>query len=270
MSTESSFSRITYGIADGIATITFARPERMNALDYAAEAELLEALELADADNAVRAVVITGQGRAFCAGADVKQWSDRLTGEGDEASIDNQTFQRLNERTVTTLFNFPKPMIASVNGAAVGMGMDIALAADLRIASSSARFGMLYTRIGTVPDFGGTFYLPRLIGLTKATELILTGRIIDAQEANALGLLNELVPPDELETATLTWARRLASGPTFALSVAKRNLREAVGTTFDVSHRAEVIGHQLCITTDDHREGVAATAEGRDARFIGH
>jgi enoyl-CoA hydratase/carnithine racemase len=256
------YNSLRYEESNGVATITLNRPERLNALDFPSVDELSRALDYAAGSEQARCVVITGAGRAFCAGADVKNWSDRInTGRSESRPID---------RAPSDLFHFPKPVIASVNGVAVGMGLDIALAADLRVASTNARFGSAYIRVGIVPDFGGTFLLPRIVGLTKATELILTGRIIDAEEADQVGLLTELVSPDELSAATARWASLLAAGPTVAIGAAKENIRLGLSESFESSHLRERVATKLCMTTADHHEGVTAAAERRQPQFVGH
>jgi 2-(1,2-epoxy-1,2-dihydrophenyl)acetyl-CoA isomerase len=265
MSTE--FTRIRYeSDAAGVATVTFSRPERRNALDHKSVSELSAALEIAAASSSVRCLVITGEGSAFCSGADVKDWASRM---GEEAESEEQDFGRVNDNVVSSLYHFPKPLVASVNGPAVGMGMGIALAADFRIGSTNARFSCFYIRIGTVPDFGDTYLLPRLVGLAKATDLVLTGRMVEATEAGEIGLLTEVVAAEELADATRRWTEVLASGPTVALGVAKRNLRYSLSADFDSARMAEILGHRICAETEDHKEGVKASAERREPRFIG-
>lgn len=265
MATE--FSRIRYeSESSGVATLTFARPERRNALDHTSVTELATALRLAAESPAVRCLVITGEGSAFSAGADVKDWAARM----DDAAPDNeQAFSNINDSVVSALYGFPKPLVASVNGPAIGMGMGITLAADFRIGSTNARFSSFYIRIGTVPDFGDTYLLPRLVGLAKATDFVLTGRMVEAAEAVSIGLLTEMVSPEELAGATRRWAEMLASGPTVALGVAKRNLRYSLSADFDSARMSEVLGHRVCAETQDHAEGVKASAERREPKFVG-
>ena len=180
---------------DGVGIITLNRPERLNAIDLRTIVELDYLVERTWNRESVRSLIITGAGRAFSAGADVKEWSSPSGGEAEE---DKDGWALHMHRLMSRLYRIPKPVIAAVNGVAVGGGCDLSLVADFRIASTSARFGEVYIRVGFSPDAGGTFLLPRLIGSSKAAELIYTGRIIDAQEADKIGLINALVEPDAL------------------------------------------------------------------------
>jgi 2-(1,2-epoxy-1,2-dihydrophenyl)acetyl-CoA isomerase len=172
-------------------------------------------------------------------------------------------------RLMGRLYRIPKPVIAAVNGVAVGAGFDLALVADLRVASTVARFGQVYVRVGFCPDAGGSYLLPRLIGTTKATELIYTGRIIDAQEAHGLGLLNALVEPEQLMPEALALATRLAAGPTVAIGLAKENIRQGMQLSFEDALRNERRAGEVCGRTEDHREGLRATIEKREPVFHG-
>ncbi|HUG14293.1 MAG TPA: enoyl-CoA hydratase-related protein [Thermomicrobiales bacterium] len=258
-------TRINWEEADGVGVATLNRPERLNALDVRTIAELEHVLRITANSASVRCLLIAANGRGFCAGADVKEWS---AGSGEAEATEDGWATRMH-RLIAGLYRLPKPVIAAVNGVAVGGGFDLALAADLRIASTSARFGQVYVNVGFCPDAGGSFLLPRLIGPTKAKELIFTGRIIDAQEANSLGLLNALVEPDELQEVAMEWARRLASGPTVAIGLAKENIHHNLDASIEDALHNEHRAGGICGKTEDHREGLRAVVEKRAPVFQG-
>jgi 2-(1,2-epoxy-1,2-dihydrophenyl)acetyl-CoA isomerase len=256
-------TRVVWEEADGVGIATLNRPERLNALDLRTIVELDHLVERAANRPSIRCLLVTGNGRGFSAGADVKEW-----GAGGAEPEEDGWVPRMH-RLMTRLYHLPKPVIAAVNGVAVGAGCDLALVADLRVASTAARFGEVYVRVGFCPDAGGSFLLPRLIGPTKAAELIFTGRIIDAAEADRLGLLNALVEPEELLPTARDWAARLASGPTVAIGLAKENIRRNAGLAFEDALLNERRAGALCGQTEDHREGLRATVEKRAPAFRG-
>lgn len=257
-------TRILWDETDGVGSITLNRPERMNALDLRTIVELDHAIERAANRQSVRCLLLTGNGRGFSAGADVKEW-----GSGGGEDEDGDGWVPRAHRVMTRLHRLSKPVIAAVNGVAVGAGCDLALVADLRIASTTARFGQAYVRVGYCPDAGGSYLLPQLIGPTKAAELIFTGRIIDAQEADRLGLLNALVEPDALLPAARDLALRLAKGPTVAIGLAKENLRLNRNLAFEDALRNERRAGERCGMTEDSREGLRAAQEKREPVFTG-
>lgn len=248
----------------GVGIITLNRPDALNALHRPHLTELNEAVERARFDPNVRSLVITGAGRGFSAGADVKEWG---SGYGDEEP--SAGWIDLAHSLITRIYRLPKPVVAAVNGVAVGAGCDITLAADLRVASTKARFGQAYIKLGYCPDAGGSFLLPRLIGEARAMELIYTGRIIDADEANRLGLLNALVEPEELLPTALELAERLAKGPTVAIGLSKENIRQNAFLNIEDALRNERRAGEICGRTEDSKEGLAATLERREANFQG-
>jgi enoyl-CoA hydratase/carnithine racemase len=248
----------------GVGIITLNRPAALNALNQAHLIELDHAVQRAGFDPQVRSLVITGAGRGFSAGADVKEWG--AAREEDEPSAG---WIDLAHALITHIYRLPKPIVAAVNGVAVGAGCDITLASDLRVASTAARFGQAFLKLGYCPDAGGSFLLPRLIGEARAMELIYTGRIIDADEANRLGLLNALVEPDQLMPTALELAGRLAQGPTIAIGLAKENIRRNALLPVEDALRNERRAGELCGRTDDAKEGLAATLERRAATFQG-
>jgi 2-(1,2-epoxy-1,2-dihydrophenyl)acetyl-CoA isomerase len=259
-------TRTLWDEQDGVGIITLNRPERLNAIDTRTIAELDALVERCWNRESVRAVIITGTGRGFSAGADVKDWAGP---EGSDADEDSDGWVGLMHRLMSRLYRIPKPVIAAVNGVAVGGGCDLTLVADFRIASTAARFGEVYIRVGFSPDAGGTFLLPRIIGASRAAEMIYTGRIIDAQEADKIGLINALVEPDQLMPTAMEWATRLASGPTVAIGLAKELIRQNAELAFEDALRNERRGGQICGGTEDHKEGLRATVEKRQAVFKG-
>lgn len=249
---------------DGVRVLTLNRPEALNALTLETMAELGERLERAADAAAIRVVVITGAGRAFSAGGD-SAFLLELPGMSDAQIRDvvYGTFQR----PIRAIRSMPKPVIAAVNGAAVGAGCELAVAADLRIASERARFGEVWTSIGCVPALGGMYLLPRIVGLTRATEMILTGEIIDADEALRIGLVNRVTPEDSLLDDALAVAARLAHGPAHALAAAKAAINRGLGSNLEDELRATVTAQMACFRTPDFAEGVRALAERRPPRF---
>ena len=253
-------------IEDGIATLTFNRPERMNALSTPIMEGLLHGLPRLAGDPAVKVVVLTGAGRAFCAGGDVKDMAQR----GEQRSAAEAT-SRLRSRMEVSriLHELPKPTIAMINGPAAGAGLALALACDLRVAGMSARLVTAFVRVGLSGDFGGSFFLTRLVGTAKARELYFTGRPVDAQEALSLGLVNRVVPDDQLGDATTDLARSLAQGPLVALRLMKRNMNHAESSGLAELLDMEAANMVQSASTEDHREAAKAFVEKRAPIFTG-
>ncbi len=258
------YQNILWEQQGGVGIVTLNRPNALNALNRDHLQDLNHAMEVAEADPTVRCLVITGAGRGFSAGADVKEWATPTKRDTPGAG-----WGELAHALIARIYRLPKPVIAAVNGVAVGAGCDITLAADFRIAASTARFGQAYVKLAYCPDAGGSFLLPRLIGESRAMELIYTGRIIDAEEANRLGLLYALVEPDQLLPTALEFANRLAKGPTIAIGLAKENIRRNALVTIEEALRNEHRAGELCGKTADAKEGLAATIERREANFTG-
>jgi 2-(1,2-epoxy-1,2-dihydrophenyl)acetyl-CoA isomerase len=265
--------QILYEKHEGVATITLNRPERMNAFTDVMITEWASALADARVDRAVRVVIVTGAGRGFCAGADLRSGSG--VGETARAEVPPTAADRRNwlrdgvhavPRAVQLL---DKPYIAAVNGAAVGAGMDMASMADIRIASESAKFAMSYVKVGLVPGDGGCYFLPRIVGIAKALEMIWTGDFIDAQEALRLGYVSKVVPGDDLMASATEFARRLAEGPAVAMQLAKRLLYRGMDASWNEAF--EMAGQAMAIAqaTEDAREGPRAFVEARPAKFVG-
>jgi 2-(1,2-epoxy-1,2-dihydrophenyl)acetyl-CoA isomerase len=267
------FEQILYQKQAGVATITLNRPERMNAFTPVMIREWAQALEDARLDGDVRAVIVTGAGRGFCAGADLRAESGvaqvaRAEGRASAADLRNWLRDSVHyvPRQVALL---DKPYIAAVNGAAVGAGMDMCSMCDMRIASEEARFAMSYAKVGLVPGDGGCYYLPRIVGLAKALELIWTGDFVDAQEALRIGYVSRVVPTDQLLPATRELAERIAKGPAVALQLAKRLVYR--GWNASVEEALEAAGQAMAVvqSTEDAREGPRAFAEKREPQFKG-
>jgi 2-(1,2-epoxy-1,2-dihydrophenyl)acetyl-CoA isomerase len=250
--------------SDGVATLTLNRPEARNALDLEMREGLETALRDLEGDAAIRVLVLTGAGEHFCAGGDVKfMQARRMTAAEGQRRVESMN------RAIRALADFRTPTIARVDGFAVGAGCNLALACDLVVASDRARFGEVFARIGLVPDGGGTYFLPRRVGLARAKELCFTADVVDAAEAWRLGLVNRVVPAAELTPATAALARRIADGPPRALAAAKALLNRAAGLDLETSLAWEALTQGLMIESEDHREGLAAFFEKRAPRFTG-
>ena len=252
--------------ADGVLTLTLNRPDSLNALTVEVMGALADRLEAAAADRSARAVVITGAGSAFSAGGDLA-FLQELPGmpSARAKEVVYGTFQRV-PRLIRAM---DKPVIAAVNGAAVGAGCEIAVACDFRIASEKARFGEVWITLGCIPALGGMYLLPRLVGFARATELVLTGAIIDAREALRIGLVNKVVMPPDLPRAAEELARSLARGPARAIAAAKEALNRGLASTFSAELDATVDAQVMCFGTRDFAEGVRALTEKRPPRFTG-
>jgi len=268
---DSRFTVLMYEQIDitddaGITTITLNRPEKLNALAGHMRRDLAEALEAAGSDRAVHVVVITGVGRAFCSGGDVAAMADLIErGDADE-------FSRLlgsARRVVTAIRHMAKPVIASINGPAFGAGFNLALACDLRIASNNATFSQSFAKVGLHPDWGGTYFLPRLVTPNKACELFFLGNTIDAEEAHRLGLINFVVSPSELETETRKLAERLRDAPAIAIGSAKQAVYMSQSAELEEMLRYETEAQMRCFDSDDGAEGVRAFLEKRPPKFTG-
>ena len=259
-----NYETIIYQKTDKIARITLSRPKMLNALDGQMMIELPQVIVQAAKDDGVRVVVVTGAGRAFCAGGDHKhigQMAGRRSGADEDFSF--------VEGVMLGLQRMGKPTIAMVNGPAVGGGFDIALACDMRIGSENARFMVAFSRIGLVPGSGSCWTLPRIIGLSKACRLIFTGDFVEAEEAYRIGLLDWLVPSDKLEEETMALARRIAQGPPIAFRFDKTVIYNGLNSDFETTLKLGSACENLCRNTEDFKEGIKAFAEKRQAVFQG-
>jgi 2-(1,2-epoxy-1,2-dihydrophenyl)acetyl-CoA isomerase len=254
----------------GVAVLTMNRPERRNALSPAMLQALGKTLEICESDPEVGVVVLTGAGGAFCAGGDVKGMAER-NADGPLPDIDTRIHaQRLSQRaTAGRLYKMPKPTLAAIPGAAAGAGLALALACDLRVASDKAIMTTAFARVGFSGDYGGTYFLTRLVGTAKAREMYFLSERVDMKEAQHLGLVNWVVPADQLEKKTLEIAHRLASGPRVAYRYMKENLNRAAAGEWDECLDVEATHHIHTGMTEDHKEAARAFVEKREPVFKG-
>ncbi len=261
------YQDIIYTKGEGVATITLNRPDRRNAFSPEMRESIYRAIEDAAKDDNVRVLVLTGTGRDFCSGADVKAMAEKASQpRGEEKSKEPEA--RPGSFYVL-LHNFEKPVIAAVNGVAVGGGLDLALACDIRIASNKATFAAIYIRRGLIPAMGGTYFLPRLVGIDKACQLIWTGDMVDAREAERIGLVTKVVPHAELESATRELAEKLAKGPPLAIKKAKRAIYEGLEKNLQATLDYAAAAIKELSETEDHKEGARAFVEKREPVFKG-
>jgi 2-(1,2-epoxy-1,2-dihydrophenyl)acetyl-CoA isomerase len=261
-----SFETILYHIENSVLTITLNRPDKLNAMTPTLLRKPKQAFEQADSDSAVRVVIVTGAGRGFCAGADLAAASELMMqgGFSYEQNL-NATYNPL----ILTMQSLQKPIIAAVNGVAAGAGMSLALACDIRIAAESASFLQAFIKIGLIPDSGSTWMLPRLIGMTKALELMLTGKKVSAAEALDLDLVNQVVADVELGAVVQQMAGMFATAPTKAIGLIKQAVNFAATSTLEAAMKNEAALQDVAGKTADHMEGVASFLEKRPATFRG-
>ena len=254
-----------YTQSDGIATITLNRPERLNAITFEVYHELTAFFVRLRDEKDARVVVITGAGRAFCSGGDVRDIIGELQGRDAEGLLE---FTRLTCQLIRNMRALPKPIIASLNGTTAGAGACIALASDIRIAAEEAKIAFIFVKVGLAgTDMGATYLLPRVVGLAKATELLMTGDFISAAEAEAIGLYNRVVPRAQLESATREFAEKLTRGPALGLAKTKEMLNREMNMGFESALEAEAVAQALCMQTPDFKEAHAAFIEKRKAKF---
>lgn len=262
------FRHIRYEVRDGVAWLTLNRPEKLNAMTWASWAEVENAIVRADNDDAVRAVVITGAGRGFCAGTDLT-----ATDQGEEEVTrpfpPREGATRSRYRATEVVWNCRKPVLAAVNGACVGAGFSLALACDIRIASAQARFSAIFVKRGLSADMGCTWFLPRIVGMEQALRLLFTGQMVGAEEALRIGLVSEVVPHDDLLPRVEALASEIAHGPTVAIETMKRLVRESM--TADLAGHIEREEHlqEAVRQTEDFQEGVRSFLEKREPVFKG-
>ncbi len=259
-----TFDNILYERAEAVATITINRPQRLNALNIETVHQMMAALAQANADDSIRAVVITGAGDAFCAGADLKDAPDPMT-----PAVAHEVVGLYLEYVVA-IRNVDKPVVAKVNGIAIGGGCCTALASDIRIAAERASFGLAFVNIGiSGADMGATYLLPRLVGYGRACEMLMTGEAVDAREAERIGLVNLAVPHEDLDTATQTIVERLVSRPPLGLKFTKRALYAGLDRDMRAEFDYEHLAQMTCLLTEDYQEGRRAFLEKRQPTFTG-
>jgi 2-(1,2-epoxy-1,2-dihydrophenyl)acetyl-CoA isomerase len=262
-----TYECLLYEVKDGIATLTLNRPERLNALGGTLRQDLHDAVTRAGADPEVRVMVVTGAGKGFCSGGDVKAMGEAKAGQRERPLLEKIAPGR--DRTLLAMREAPQPIIAAVNGAAAGAGMNLALGCDLRIASTTAKFTQAFVKRGLHPDWGGTYFLPRVVGMAKAAEMIFTGEVIDAAEALRLGIVSQVVAPEELLPTAYEMARRIAAGPPVAIRLAKRSLYANEDLDLRGALQMETMAQNICFETEDATEGIRAFGEKRAPIFKG-
>ena len=245
-------------VTDGVAVVTLNRPDKRNAMSDAMRAAFAEVLQAVAADASVRAVVLTGAGRGFCAGGDVAGMQQRMAAPPGEVAFNGWSRQQGVHRVQMLLHTLPKPVIAAVNGAAAGLGADTALACDFVLASESASFAWSYVLRGLIPDGGGLYFLPRRVGLAMAKELIFTGRTVAAAEAKALGLADRVSPAASLLDDAIAWAKTLSAGSATAIALAKGLVNQAFETAPVALFASSSQAQGICYTSAEHRHSVEA------------
>ena len=262
-----TYECLIYEVKDSIATLTLNRPDRLNALGGSLRDDLHDAVTRSAADPEVRVMIITGAGKGFCAGGDVKAMNEAKEGRRERPFMEKIAPGR--DRTLLAMREAPQPIIAAVNGAAAGAGMNLALACDIRLASSAAKFSQAFVKRGLHPDWGGTYFLPRIVGMAKACELIFTGALIDAAEALRLGIVSQVLAPEELLPAAQTLARAIAAGPPIAIRLARRGLYRNAESDLRTALEYETFAQNACFETEDATEGIRAFVEKRPPQFHG-
>ena len=245
-------------VEDSVAIVTLNRPEVRNAVNDALRAEFISLLERIAADETVRAVVLTGAGKSFCSGGDISGMKERLKAPAGEVAFNGWRRQGHTHKSIGLLHGMPKVVIAAVNGAAAGLGCDMALACDFIVASDSAAFTMSFVNRGLVSDGGGMYFLPRRVGLARAKELIFSGRVIDAKEALSIGLADRIAPADRLVESAATWARELTRGSAASIAFSKSILDRTFESTEEQILALSREAQAVCYTTSEHRDAVTA------------
>ena len=256
------YEGITLDKEAGIATLTLDRPGQLNAITMPMADSLAGALEEVEKDASLKVLIVTGAGRGFCAGLDAATFEP-------VAEMSPEELKGLMRILTMPLYNLSKPAIAAINGITVGAGLSIALLCDMRIASEKARFASGYLRVGLIPDIGGTYTLPRIVGTAKAMELMLTGDPFDAAEAEKMGLINRVVPEEELMKAATELAGKIARGPSVAIKLLKQAVRHGIDNSLEQQVEFECLADYICFRTEDHREGIKALLEKRAPEFRG-
>lgn len=267
-----AYETILWEVADGVGVLTLNRPDALNAFNQQMKGEVLDALRTAERDRAVRCLVITGAGRGFTAGQDLRerqQTADGVSASGSGQMPLGSTLRESYNPMILRIRTMEKPVIAAVNGVAAGAGCSLALACDLRIASDKASFIQAFVKIGLVPDSAATYFLPRLVGLGRALEMALTGEAVKAEEALRIGLVTRVVPHEEFETAWRGWAGQFAQAPTRAIGLTKRAMNRALTSDLEEALNWEAYLQEVAGGTADFREGVDAFMAKRTPQFRG-
>jgi enoyl-CoA hydratase/carnithine racemase len=265
MAIEPRSFRYEHDPATGVATVTLDRPDRLNALTFEVYEELTRVFEALDTEPGVRAILLTGAGRAFCSGGDVEDIIGALFARDYQGLLD---FTRVTGALVLSILRCRRPVVGALNGLVAGAGAVIASACDLRIASEKAKIAFLFTKVGlSGADMGASWLLPRLVGLGRAMELLLTGDFVEAREAERIGLYNRVVPHEELQAAARSWAERLAKGPSFGMEVTKKLVQREATLDLESAMAAEVEIQAACMLDPNFREAYEAFTAKREPRF---
>ena len=260
-SSEAKQPEVLFAVEDNIGILTLNRPEKMNAFSDAMRAQYLDLLNQITYDRNVRALVVTGAGKGFCAGGDINGMKQRMNAPVGEMGFNGWTRQQYVGSTVSALMNMPKPTIAAVNGPAMGLGADLALSCDFVMAADSALFAWSYILRGIIPDGGGMYFLPRRVSLAKAKELLFTGKKVPATEALDLGIADRLVPHQDLLTQAVSWAKELSVGSEAAIALTKGIINRTYESQAEQIFSQGSLAQGLCYTTQDHHDAVASFLE---------
>ena len=253
-----NFEQVELDVQDGIATLSLNRPDKRNAMSDQMRTEFIDAMEYIATETSIRALVLTGKGKGFCAGGDISGMEKRLSAPVGELAINGWRRQLRVHHAVSLLFDLPKPTIAAVNGPASGLGADTALACDFIMACDAANFTWSYIYRGIIPDGGGMYFLPRRVGLVKAKELIFTGRKVECQEAAQIGIVDRITTQSHLVTEAQQWARELSQGSAAALALSKTILNQSFETSAQQVFASGAQAQGICYTTSEHRNAVEA------------
>lgn len=259
-----AYQTILYETAEGVASITLNRPEVLNAFNDQMIEEVTQALRAAERDDGIRALIVTGAGRAFCSGQDLQAVQER-----DEGFSFAEHLRAKYNPMITRMRTLEKPIVAAVNGVAAGAGASLALACDLRIMSQEASLIEVFINVGLIPDSGSSYFLPRLVGYAKAFEWAVTAHRVSAQEAERYGIANVVVPPDQVRPTAHEWAARLAQAPSKAIGLTKRAFNRSLLNDLATQLEYEAMLQEIAGRTEDHREGVQAFLEKRKPQFKG-
>lgn len=264
---QPNYASILYSREASVATVTLNRPDRLNTFTPTMTKEIVDAFKIAEKDPEVRCIILTGAGKAFCAGEDLTNL--KAIYESDQNPSLGEELRARHNPMILKIYSVDKPVIAAINGAAAGAGLSLALACDLRIASEKASFHEAFVRVGLAPDSGFSYFLPRIIGMTRAKEFAYFGEGIDANEAERLGIVNRVVPPEELMNVTHEWASKLSQGATKAIGLTKRAFGRSFVADLPEALEYEAYLQEMASRTSDHREGVKAFYEKRQPSFKG-
>jgi len=258
-----AFETILYSVDKGVATVQFNLPEKMNATEEKLIQELFDVTDVVADDKEVGAVILTGSGKAFSAGGDLSQMKEGFN------AVEGREYISRSIPWIMKFVQMEKPVIAAINGMAVGSGFSIALLCDFIFMSEKAKIGLPFVQVGLVPDIASMYFLPRLIGLPRAKELYVTGRLVDANEAFQIGIANRVFPDDVLMEETKKFAEKLAAGPRVAIKLAKRIMNKSSNITLEQLMEYEAYAQSICFQTEDHREAVNSFFEKRPPKFKG-